>query len=129
MKDIENREDIVLMVNSFYEKVNKDELISHFFSTVIDVNWEKHLPVMYNFWENIIFGSPVYEGNPMKPHIALNQKSPMEARHFERWLELFLGTVDELFSGDRAEFTKQRAISIATVMQIKLIEKNKSSNQ
>lgn len=125
LKDIATRGDIELLINSFYDKVKTDKIIGYFFSDVVKVDWKKHLPVMYNFWESIIFGTPVYEGNPMKPHMMLHEKSPMESRHFEQWLKLFLATVDELFKGEKAEFTKQRALSIATVMQIKIIEKNK----
>jgi hemoglobin len=124
-KDIENRADVELLINSFYEKVKLDNLIGFFFNDVAKVNWTTHLPVMYNFWENIIFGTPVYQGNPFSPHVALHEKSPMEAKHFEQWQKLFLATVEELFSGPNAELTMQRAMSIATVMQFKIAGYNK----
>jgi hemoglobin len=57
----------------------------------------------------------------MVQHQALHQKSNMTAEHFKRWLQLFNDTVNELFEGDNAEIIKQRALSIATVMQIKII--------
>ncbi len=119
-KDIETTDDIVLLVNCFYEKVKQDRTISFFFSKVVDVDWEKHLPVMYKFWENIIFHSGGYTGNPMQVHAALNSKHTLQASHFEKWIELFNSTVDELFEGDNASLAKQRAYSIATVMQIKI---------
>lgn len=121
-KDIENKEDIILLVNTFYEKVKQDETISHFFSKVIPVNWEKHLPVMYNFWENIIFHTGGYAGNPMEIHMQIHMKCPMMRQHFEKWIELFNETVDELFEGEKVFQTKQRAFSIATVMKIKMAE-------
>lgn len=121
-RDIENKEDIKLLVNTFYEKVNMDVTISHFFSKVVPVNWETHLPVMYNFWENIIFHTGGYTGNPMEKHMQIQLKCPMMRHHFEKWIELFNKTVDELFEGERAFQTKQRALSIATVMQIKIAE-------
>lgn len=119
-KDIENRADIELLINTFYDKVKQDDLIGFFFNDIAKVNWNTHLPVMYNFWENIIFGNPVYQGNPFSPHLALNEKSSMEAKHFERWQKLFLATVVELFAGPNSEITRQRAMSIATVMQFKI---------
>jgi len=121
-KDIENREDIIRMVNNFYEKVKPDETIGYFFSQVAGIDWEKHLPVMYNFWENIIFHVGGYTGNPMKHHMDLHQKSPMKKEHFNRWIELFNETVDELFEGEKAEQVKVRALSIATVMQINIAQ-------
>lgn len=121
-KDIENREDIILLVNTFYDKVKPDETIGYFFNRVVDVDWEKHLPVMYNFWENIIFHTGGYSGNPMKLHMDLHQKSAMKKEHFNRWIHLFNETVDELFEGEKAEQAKQRALSIATVMQINIAQ-------
>ncbi len=118
--DITNRADIELLINGFYNKVKKDPLIGFFFSEIVPVNWEAHLPIMYGFWENVLFYTGTYEGNPMALHKNIHQKCPMKMEHFQRWTSLFIETVDELFDGDKAELAKQRAISIATVMQIKL---------
>lgn len=117
--DIKDRKDIINVINSFYNKVKKDELISFFFTEVVAVDWEKHLPVMYDFWEEILFSTGKYTGNTMKKHMDLNMKWSLEAKHFERWLELFMQTVDEHYSGPNANLIKQRALSIATVIQIK----------
>ncbi|MDP3394165.1 group III truncated hemoglobin [Sediminibacterium sp.] len=119
-KDITNRADIELLINSFYEKVKKDPLIAFFFTEIVPVNWAAHLPVMYGFWENILFYSGTYEGNPMAKHKDIHQKCPMKMEHFQRWTSLFTETVEELFEGEKAELAKQRAMSIATVMQIKM---------
>lgn len=64
--DIRNREDIKLIVDAFYEKVKKDDEIAFFFSEIIAVEWEKHLPIMYDFWENVLFHVGIYQGNPTK---------------------------------------------------------------
>ena len=58
----------------------------------------------------------------MQPHIDLHQKSPLQAQHFETWLRYFNETVDELFEGEIAFHAKERALSIATVMKIKLMQ-------
>lgn len=121
-KDIENRADIILLVNTFYEKVKPDPTIGFFFSKTVNVNWEKHLPVMYNFWENIIFHVGTYSGNPMQHHISLHQKDPIRKEHFDRWIALFNETISELFEGVHAEQARQRALSIATVMQINIAQ-------
>ncbi len=118
--DIQNRADIENLVNTFYEKVNKDETISYFFTEVVPVNWEKHLPIMYDFWENLLFATGNYEGNPMAKHKGIHHKSPLSMRHFQQWIRLFNETVNELFEGGNAELIKQRAQSIATVMQVKI---------
>ncbi len=119
-KDILNRKDIVVLVDRFYDKVKQDERIGPFFNEVVKVNWTKHLEAMYNFWENVVFHTGNYEGNPMSKHQAMHQKRPMRMEHFSQWLSLFNETVNEHFQGKNAEAIKQRASSIGTVMQVKL---------
>jgi len=113
MKDITAREDIVLLVNSFYSKVKKDELLAPKFQ---HLDWPKHLPIMYNFWSSMLLGDQSYQGNPFQKHVALS----IGVAHFDRWLKLFNQTVDENFAGPKAEETKSRAQSIAGVWQYKL---------
>ncbi len=119
--DIRDRADIQHLINAFYNKVKIDPVIGFYFSKVVNVNWDNHLPKMYDFWENILFHSGVYSGNPMEKHVQLHQKHPMNQEHFKQWTSLFTENVDELFEGEMAETIKQRALSIATVMQIKVI--------
>lgn len=119
--DIQHREDIVQLVNQFYEQVKRDDIIGFFFSEVVPVNWEHHLPVMYDFWENVLFHTGSYAGNPMMVHQGIHQKSAIRMEHFQQWVKLFTQTVDMLYSGDNAEKIKQRATSIATVMQMKIL--------
>jgi hemoglobin len=119
-RDITNRKDIELLVNTFYDKVKSDSLLKHFFK---GVPWDAHLKTMYNFWENAIFYSGTYNGNPMSVHHHLHKKMPLSANDFKRWIELFIQTTNELFAGEKAMLIKQKATNIATVMQIKIIEK------
>lgn len=118
--DIQNREDITRLINDFYAKVRRDEVIGSIFDEVIGSDWDKHLPVMYNFWEDLLFQTHQYSGNPMIIHQQLHQRIPLLPAHFERWEKLFLETVHELFEGEKASLATQRAISIATMMQVKL---------
>jgi len=120
-KDIENKKDIALLVDEFYNKVKEDGIIGYIFTDVAMVNWEKHLPVMYNFWENTLFYTGTYEGNPMELHKHLHRLMPLTLEHFKQWNYLFIKTVDELFEGPNANLAKQRAISISAVMQIKIL--------
>lgn len=114
--DICSEKDVELMVNSFYAKVNQDELLSYVFNDVSKVNWDTHLPIMYRFWNTLIFGNQSYKGNPFAKHIPL----PVHKTHFDRWLQLFEINIDEHFNGEVAEHTKLRAKSIAHIFQSKL---------
>ncbi len=116
-RDIKNRKDIELLVNTFYKKVKVDKSIGHFFLEVITINWEQHLNTMYNFWENILFFSGGYEGNPINLHRHLNKIENIEKKHFTRWNKLFTETVDELFQGEKADLIKKRGRSISDIIQ------------
>jgi hemoglobin len=121
-KDIENRDDLLLLMQEFYKKLLSDNLISYLFTDVAKINLEHHLPVLVDFWDSILFQSGTYQKNAMQPHLALHQKSPLAKHHFETWVRYFKMSVDELFIGDNAFIIKERATSIATVMQIKTIQ-------
>lgn len=125
-KDISNRADIQQLVDAFYSKVQNDPVIGYLFNEVARVNWEHHLPRMYDFWETVLFQSGNFKGNPMVVHTQLHEKSPLNKEHFARWQQLFLATVDELFEGETAELARQRAMSIATMMQLKVLLSNDS---
>src|SRR5690606_7053274 len=115
-KDVENEEDIKLLVDTFYDSINKDTLLSPIFNSFANVYWDHHLPVMYNFWSTVLLGSMSYKGQPFPKHMRL----PIQLVHFNRWVDLFSATVDLLFSGERAEEAKQKAINIARIFKMKL---------
>ena len=121
LTDLEDRTDIELLVNSFYNKVKVDEKIGPFFNDVARIDWNKHLPTMYDFWEMTLLHKGDYKGNTVRVHQALNERSPLRKEHFEHWVSLFQSTVDELFKGVNAELAKTRALSIATIMQVKIL--------
>ena len=119
-KDIATREDLLLLVTRFYDKLLNDGSISYLFTDVARINLEHHLPVLVDFWDSILFQSDTYRKNAMQPHLVLHQKSPLKNHHFDSWLRYFNETVDELFEGEKAFIAKERALSIATVMKIKI---------
>lgn len=120
MKDIETIEDIELLVNTFYDRVKQDDTIGFFFNDVAKTNWAEHLPKMYQFWRALLFMDTKFEGNPMGAHIPINAKVPMEEHHFDHWLKLWKGTVDDLFEGEIANDAKMKAQNIAKMMAFKM---------
>ena len=125
LNDIRNRSDIELLVDEFYLKVVEDDSIGHFFNEVVKVNWAKHKPIMYDFWETMILGNMIYQGNPMLRHMELTKKEPLQKEHFDRWMELWNETVIEFFSGKNADEAVVRAKNIALLMQHKTGEINR----
>lgn len=127
-KDIENRNDIECLVDLFYKKVRSDDMLGLIFNEIAKINWASHLPVMYAFWENAVLFTGNYAGNPMHLHEHLHHIRPLHAVHFERWNELFISAVDELFEGEKAILAKQRALSISTVIQSQLLKSQADSD-
>ncbi|MCX6317605.1 MAG: group III truncated hemoglobin [Bacteroidetes bacterium] len=119
-KDIENRDDLLLLVTRFYEKLLADTSISYLFTDIARIDLPHHLPVLVDFWDSVLFQSDTYHKNAMQPHLHLHKKSPLTDHHFETWLRYFKATTDELFEGEKAFQIKERATSIATVMRIKI---------
>lgn len=119
-KDIDNRADIIVLVDTFYENVAINPHIGPIFTDVARVDWTHHLPKMYDFWESILFGKAIYKGNPMLSHFALNKQTPLQQEQFEIWKNLFFKNVDDLFTGPNAELIKQKAQSIADLMHFKI---------
>lgn len=117
---IKDRNDIITLVDAFYDQVLVDPLIGFFFTEIAKIDRKSHMPKMYDFWESSLLGAANYRGNPMTAHIALHKKARMTAAHFERWKTLFLDTVDSHFEGAVADDAKQRAIHMTALMLFKL---------
>ena len=121
--DILNLDDIKLMVNTFYGKVREDQLLGPVFNGRIQDRWPEHLEKMYRFWQTVLLEEHTYYGAPFPPHAKLQ----VEHLHFERWMQLFDQTVDELFSGEKAEEAKWRGKKMAQIFEVK-IEMNRGAN-
>ena len=115
-KEIETIDDIVVLVNAFYEKIKKDDLIGPIFIEHVHDDWPGHLSKMYRFWQTVTLEEETYFGSPFPPHMKLN----IDSSHFKRWLALFSSTVDELFEGTKATEIKWRAGNIADLFLSKL---------
>ena len=113
--DILNKDDIKLLVDKFYDKVKTNELLGNVFDNVMQINWEKHLPKMYDFWEYILFHKGNYNGRPFPPHLNVNEKVTLTDNHFGNWITLFDYTVDENFEGKNATLIKIKARNIKEI--------------
>jgi hemoglobin len=104
-QDISTKADILLLVDTFYGRVLKDPLLAPHFA---HINFEEHKPKMISFWSFALLNEPGYTTNVFDKHRDLK----IDKSHFDRWLELFHQTIDELFEGEKANDAKLRASSI-----------------
>lgn len=114
--DITNLNDIKILVDNFYTKIRDEKLLGPIFNGIIGDNWPAHLTKMYGFWQTLLLDTPAYSGSPFLKHAKL----PIAKEHFDKWMELFTETLDEHFSGAKADEAKWRAARMSEMFQYKL---------
>ena len=119
MEDIKDREDLIKIVDTFYNTVKTDDTLGYIFYDVMHVNWDKHLPKMYDFWENILFQTGNYSGRPFPVHLQVNEKQKLGDTEFNRWMQVFINTVNALYQGPKATELKQKAMNIQVIWKTK----------
>ncbi len=121
MNDIETRDDILLIMKEFYDKLLKDDTISFYFTKITDTDkhLEHHFEILATFWEQSLFMKGGYSNNMFQIHKDLHEKQALKKEHFDTWLEHLYTTINSHFEGKYAEQMKTNALSMATVMQIK----------
>ncbi len=112
--DILSPADVTKLIKSFYDKLLQSS-IKHYFE---HLDLEHHLPRIESFWNATLFPEHAYAQNLMERHAALN----LHKDDFKIWLAIFGEAVDESFSGPNADTLKNRASSIAYIMQKKLLK-------
>ena len=124
-QDITTLEDVKLLVNTFYDKVMKDNVLANIFNNKIGNKWPEHLDKMYRFWQTVLLEEHSYHGSPFIPHAKL----PVTKEHFIQWLALFNETIDVLFEGELASKAKWEGERMAEMFYSKIeFHKNNASS-
>ena len=119
--DISTRNDIKQIITKFYDLLLIDEKMIPFFENIVAENHlEEHLETITEFWNDILFDTNSYSNNVMKKHVDKNVFVAFKKEHFTIWMSYFFETIDADFDGEKAHNMKNRARSIATVMELKL---------
>ncbi|GAB1858015.1 hypothetical protein MHTCC0001_28520 [Flavobacteriaceae bacterium MHTCC 0001] len=121
--DLNNRDDIFLLVKTFYIKIRANETLGAFFNETV-TDWDEHIELLTTFWESNLFLKTRYTGNPLEAHIRVDKafNHSIAEYHFGIWLNLWVQTIDELFEGHYADNAKYRARKMATFIHLKLFE-------
>lgn len=113
-KEITGESDIRLLVDTFYDRARTDDLLSPIFSRRF--SGKASLEALYQYWQTVLLGNGNYKDVPFPKHADM----PLTHQHFDRWLNLFLQTVNDLFEGPVAEAAKLRAIKMSEVFRYKM---------
>lgn len=101
------------LVRAFYARVRADALLGPIFDARI-AEWEPHLERMCAFWSSVALMAGRYHGRPMEKHLPL----PVDAQHFDRWLDLFEQTAGEVCPASAAGHFIERARRIAESLEL-----------
>ncbi|HEX3972639.1 MAG TPA: group III truncated hemoglobin [Stellaceae bacterium] len=109
---------IVALVDAFYAKVRRDEVLAPVFERAIAPDsWPVHLSKMYDFWSSVMLTTGRYKGNPLGVHMRV---AGLESSMFTRWLALFRATAEELFPPALAASFHEKSERIAESLQLGL---------
>ncbi len=118
--DIQTREDVERLVRAFYGRALTDPFIGWIFTDVARLDLDAHVPQITSFWATVLLGDGSYRGGAFRPHAELHGRVGLRMGHFDRWLQLWFGTVDELFAGERANQAKIHALRVGRAFHDRL---------
>lgn len=120
---IKSREEVSLLVRTFYSKIKADDFLGPIFNGII-TDWETHLELLTDFWETNLLYKRKYFGNPMSVHVEVDRKcgNSINEKHFGAWINLWIQTIDELFEADDevAHIAKNRARHMGTFLHLNI---------
>jgi hemoglobin len=116
LPDLDSHPEIARLVRDFYRQVAMDDLLGPIFAEA-RIDWSTHISKLVDFWCKQLLGEPGYEGNPLRAHTPIHERTAFAPEHYRRWLDLFVASVDEHFTGPYAELAKARALRMARAMQ------------
>jgi hemoglobin len=101
------------LVCAFYDRARLDPLIGPIFDGEVR-DWEAHIAQMCAFWSSVALMSGRYHGQPMRAHLPL----PIDMPHFDRWLEIFAATAQDICPPAAAAHFLDRAHRIADSLEL-----------
>lgn len=129
-KYIKSREEVSLLVNTFYAKIRKDDFLGPIFNGIIK-DWDSHLELLTDFWETNLLYKRKYFGNPMHAHVEVDQQcgNTINEMHFGTWINMWVQTIDELFEADDevAQIAKNRARHMGTFLHLNIFNARKTT--
>ncbi|CAH0340839.1 DUF1971 domain-containing protein [Rhizobium sp. CECT 9324] len=116
--DVLTEPEIAAVVRRFYDRVRNDDLLSNVFDVVED--WDEHLIRLSEFWSSVALMSGKYKGNPLAIHYV--HRDRINPEMFDRWLELWRATTEDLLCADAALILQSKAARIATKLRFSMTE-------
>ena len=120
LPDLDSRARVEQFVDAFYSGLLADPVLAPIFIDTAAIDLPVHLSHIKDYWCKLLLGETDYHRHTMNIHRALHDKRALEPADFERWLALFIATVETGYSGPGAERASRIARVIAGNMQASL---------
>jgi hemoglobin len=114
--EISGRAQLLPLLEDFYTRAFADPLLGPVFVEIAGMDLDAHLPVIADFWETVLFRTGRYRRNALRPHQRLHVRAGLTTAHFERWLALWVTTIDDRHHGPKAELAKRQGTRMAYAM-------------
>jgi len=119
--DLDSRAEIHDAVVRFYREIVFDEILGPVFGEVAEVDWSAHIPKLIDYWCRVLLGHPGYDGFIFGAHRHVHDLEAFRPELFDRWYDLWVDTVDEGWSGPKADAAKEHAARVAATLARKLL--------
>jgi hemoglobin len=116
-RDLDTTEEIAELVTRQYVDALQDErLAPHFDFGPKFIDWQAHIGTVTDYWAHVLLYAPDYEIDVIDSHRHHHEADPFTPEVFDRWLEIFIDTVDGGWDGRNAMVAKKRATGMAWAM-------------
>ena len=105
------------LIPAFYDRVRADADIGPLFNAAVH-DWADHLEKLVAFWSSVMLTSGRYKGSPVAEH--LKHKQSITPAMFDRWLQIWADTTNELLAPVAAHALQAKAARIAESLQLAL---------
>lgn len=123
-RDLDSKEEILEMVTRQYADVVQDDLLEPYFNFGPDnIDWQAHIASVTDYWLHVVLLAPDYDIDVIESHRHLHEHSAFTPELFDRWLQIFVDTVDGGWRGPNASLAKKRATGMARAMAARYLGK------
>jgi hemoglobin len=85
------------------------------------LDWQAHIRSVADDWQHVVLLAPDYDIDVLEGHRHLHDRQAFTPELFDRWLQIFLDTVDGGWSGPNASLAKKRATGMGRAMALRYL--------
>lgn len=116
-RDLDTSDEILELVTRQYADVVQDDLLAPYFTFGPGhLDWQAHIGAVADYWQHVLLLAPDYDIDVIEGHRHLHEHSAFTPELFDRWLQIFVDSVDGGWSGPNASLAKKRATGMARAM-------------